>query len=160
MAGTTDPTYRARLNFSGSTGSFTANIAATNATAFTQALFVPGWQSNSVLSGRARGEQQNNAGRIENWIITYKSGDPADKQVYKYWTTIESEQVQQASSTSALVDVTVTEHNNSAQNRIGLQYHPVEVSQNGNRYLSHIQLAAVGGTWKIANYDAEGAPSQ
>jgi hypothetical protein len=158
MAGAKDATYKDNLNYDGTTIDFAREIAAKNTPIFSEALFVPTWQSDSQLAGRVQGEQANNAARLESWLMTYKSGDPADKEVYKYWSTVDSTDVTASTPTSASVDVTTTEHNNSAKNRIS-QYTPDELTQNGNRYVAHIDLVVVDGKWKIQKYEAAAAPA-
>ncbi|HWT39981.1 MAG TPA: hypothetical protein VN081_01745 [Dongiaceae bacterium] len=124
----------------------TAEIAKT----FTSALYVPDWEKNPTLRQQAEADQTINTGTLNGWLLTYKSGDPADKEPYRRTITVEQVSEVSSTDTTATLSIQAVEHTNASQNR-AVQLDPNHHSIDGNKLIGQLELQKVDGSWKLAN---------
>jgi hypothetical protein len=134
----------------GSTGAFVDGQVATNGAFFAEALFVPGFKSDALLTDQVSGWTKQNATLLEDWLLTYNSHDPKDLEPFNDYFTVESTTVVSQTTDSITLAIAATDHNNAAQNRIGSQYDPGAVALDGYKFVMTVTLTSVGGAEKIS----------
>lgn len=160
MAGATDETNKEFITYKlqpqpngtteqPATKDFVVPLAEKESKPFISALYVDGFSDpNGTVSNRV----QANAGDLEAFLLTYKSDDPRDKEAYSH-----SYKVKGVSGTDTAtgrsLEVTVIEHDNAANNRIGSVYaSSVEPNKiDGSKVTYDITTRVVGGVEKIVS---------
>ena len=146
MSGATPENQKAYFSSGGSV-EFINSLADKNGNTFADALLVPGWRDDALLATWVGNLKKNNAGYLENWLLTYKSDIAGDTEAFKANTTVESTTV--VPQTNMLKTI-VTDHNNADKNRIGSKYDPRELGLNGQRVVFQYTLRTIDGKAKIS----------
>ena len=146
MSGATPENQKAYFSSGGSV-EFINSLADKNGNTFADALLVPGWRDNALLATWVGNLKKNNAGYLENWLLTYKSGIAGDTEAFKAYTTVESTTVDPQTN---MLKTIVTDHNNADMNRIGSKYDPRELGLNGQPVTFQYTLRTIDGKAKIS----------
>ena len=151
MAGANDAGLAALAAANYSTDGYIIPEANKNAAIFGEALFIPGYQSDSRLAGFVAYQAKSNAHSFEIWSKTYKSSDAVDLEAYSRGISVESTKVVSQDANSLTIAVAATEHDNADKNRAGTDFASSFTSQvNGSKFLITLTLQQVNGTEKIS----------
>jgi hypothetical protein len=160
MVGTTDQTdkdfiaYKLQPNGGKGqppTSGFTGPLAQENGQIAGEALYA----NPAAMSSRITYHDQVNEAVMENFFITYNSDNPADIQPYTYSYSVGDGDVVAKRPTTPSgreLEITVTEHDNAALNRIGsvpAYKSPYQVE--GHKFVVDISTKVINGVEKITD---------
>jgi hypothetical protein len=135
---------------------FTDKIAAENAAVY-ETMFVP-YDKDSPVAETVGIYQKENSTLLDDWLLTYDSGDKGDKQVYTNSITLDDGSAKLTPGSDASTEVltfVATTHNNSAENRIGSYYDPAQIADNGKKIDGTVTFTKVGDKLEISNLDLQ-----
>jgi hypothetical protein len=157
MAGATDATNTAFLASPLNSSDFAKEVAAEQAPLYADALFVDGYEDIAPLAANFKGQQDGNAHTLDNWLITYESGDSADIAPYEINLTVNENgvTVTDETETSRTLEIMVTWNDNRSQNRIGTDYLSTNPDLNGHVYKYIVTTQIANGSEKIADIDIQ-----
>ena len=157
-AGMNDPgVYKAFENRTSAVNTdFTDKVAAKNSAVY-KTMFVD-HDPSSPLASVIDLYTKENSTLLDDWLITYKSRDPADKKVYTTSLTYDTgtaNLVPDASQSTEELTFDATSHNNSAENRIGTYYDPAQIANNGEKLHGKVTFTKVGDKLEISSMDLQ-----
>lgn len=137
--GATPELYKKWLNGGTNSEQIVADAANTNSMAVADALFGADWHGKPALEALYAKFNQLNLADLDQYVHTFnKDVFPDDTQPYRSYSTYDSVEKMSTVKNGRNVQVTGTEHNNSALNRVGEPgsklYSAAEVGYDGTQF--------------------------